>query len=118
MLEDGLKLLIFLIVLGLTLLAAYYSTRFVGTQWGSATRFMDGKSIQILERLYVGRDQHIMLVKLANRHLLLGCTASQITNLAELTSEEIAELTSANQKEQEGVTFSSWLQKMREQKKD
>lgn len=87
--KNLLSLLGILAVLLLVLFGCYLFTRWAGT--GLSGRFlMPGaqRQMKVLERLAVGRDQALLVVRLAKRTFLLGSSPSGFSLLAELTEEE------------------------------
>ena len=72
------------------LLLAWLFTRYLAGRAPGAMRFSrnrDGK-LQLLERMPLGREQYLAVVRAGETYLLLGVTGSQITLLRELSAEE------------------------------
>ena len=89
MAKDLLSLLGVLMVLLLVLFGCYLFTRWAGT--GLSGRFLTPgtqRQMKVLERLAVGKDQTLLVVRLADRTFLLGSSPSGFSLLAELTEEE------------------------------
>ncbi len=95
----------FLTVLGtLVLIAAI----FVGAYWFSRMlakrnrfrRFGSSENIQVLEQMAVGPDRMLLVVKTADKVLLLGVTAQQVTLLKEFEPGEFPERPSSGDGEQ------------------
>lgn len=87
--KDLLSLLGILAVLLLVLFGCYVFTRWAGT--GLSGHFLTPgtqRQMKVLERLAVGKDQALLVVRLANRTFLLGSSPSGFSLLAELTEEE------------------------------
>ncbi|MFI3253265.1 MAG: flagellar biosynthetic protein FliO [Eubacteriales bacterium] len=85
---DGiLAVLSMFVVLIVVLYGAYFTTRFLGTRLGSGFA-MQGDKLSVVHRLSLGREQQLLVVKVANRHILLGCTTTQVTFITELSPEE------------------------------
>lgn len=118
--KEGLTLLALIVVLILVLIASYYTTKLVGRQLGTSSQWQVGQNIKIVERLSMGKDQHIIVADVAGRYLVLGCTPTQISHLCELTPEESAQLLEINTSYQGNIalSFSQWMQKIKETKKD
>ena len=72
------------VVLGL----AYAFTRFIAGSGPARHRAGGGNSMRVLERLSLGRDQHLAVVMLGKRYFLIGITAAGISLVAELSEEE------------------------------
>ena len=86
---DLLSLLSILLTLALALLACYLVTRWTGLGLGSRLG-AGGRHVRVLERVPVGRDQALVVVRAANRVFLLGSSPSGFSLLAELTEEELS----------------------------
>jgi len=74
----------------LVFVGAYYATRFIGkhnSMQGSSSREM-----RVIDRLTLGRDQHLLIVEAGDKVLLLGVSPQRIDNLAELSKETFANL--------------------------
>ena len=88
--KDILSLLGVLLVLLLVLGGCWLFTRWAGT--GLAGRgfgaALQQRQMKVLERLAVGKDQSLLVVELAGRYLLLGCSPAGVALLCELTEEE------------------------------
>ncbi|MDE7221145.1 MAG: flagellar biosynthetic protein FliO [Oscillospiraceae bacterium] len=88
--KEVLSLLGALLILLLVLAGCYLFTRWAGT--GLAGRDFGPvgrrRQIKVLERLTVGKDQSLLVIELAGRYFLLGCSPSGISLLCELTEEE------------------------------
>ena len=87
--QEIFSLLGIILVLLLVLGGCYLFTRWAGT--GLGARFGaggGGARMKVVERLPVGRDQALLVVKAGQRYLLLGSTPAGLTLLAELTPEE------------------------------
>lgn len=80
-----LKIFFYLIVLILVLVMAYYTTRILGR--GINIRPESG-NMCVLDRLAVGRDSCLLVVKVQERILLLGLSPAGIQNLGELEAYE------------------------------
>lgn len=84
------ELIWLLIAIVLVMGLAYFATRFVGgNMLARGSRKTHGKMLRSVEQMYLGRDRQIILVQVGERYFLLGNTANQITNLAELSAEEV-----------------------------
>jgi len=68
---------------------AYWFTKFTAGR-GAFGSFQGGRRMEVLDRLSLGRDQHVILARVGERYLLLGTGTAGITLLAELTAEEAA----------------------------
>lgn len=72
------------------LLLAWLFTRYLAGRTPGAVRFSRGRDggLRLLERMPLGREQYLAVVRAGERYLLLGVTGSQITLLRELSAEE------------------------------
>lgn len=78
-----------LVVVGVLVLA-YFCTRFIGRHGmpGAFRGGINGQELGILWQQSLGKDQHLVLLKLHGRCLLLGSAQGGIRVLAELSEEE------------------------------
>ena len=88
--SDLLSLLGIVLTLALVLLASYLAARWAGTGLGGRLGAGGGQHVRVLERVSLGRDQTIVVVRAANRYFLLGSSPSGFSLLAELTEEELS----------------------------
>ena len=116
--KDLLSLLGIILVLLLVMVGCYLFTRWAGTGLGGSFGLGGGgERMKVVERLAVGRDQALLVVRLADRYLLLGSTPAGFTLLAELTEEEGALWApAAEPMEKPGMDFRELLRKLREKK--
>lgn len=116
--QELFSLLGIILVLLLVLGGCYLFTRWAGTGLGG--RFGaggGGARMKVVERLPVGRDQALMVVRLGERYFLLGSSSSGFSLLAELTEEEGALWApSAEPTDKPGMDFRELLRKLREKK--
>ena len=78
-----------LAVILLVLAGAWFFTRWAGQNFGgSGLLIRSGSRLRVLDRVMLGRDQALLVVKAGQRYLLLGSTPAGVTLLAELTQEE------------------------------
>ena len=68
---------------------AYWFTKYMAGR-GALGAFSAGRRMEVLDRLPLGRDQSLLLVRAGGRHLLLGVGTAGVSLLAELTEEEAA----------------------------
>lgn len=74
------------------LLLAYFSTRYLaGRGIGGLSRIKGrGGQLCLLDRMPLGREQYLAVVRAGSSCLLIGVTGSQITLLRELSEEDAA----------------------------
>ena len=113
--SDLLSLLGIVLTLALVLLASYLAARWAGTGLGGRLGAGGGPHVRVLERVSLGRDQTIVVVRAANRYFLLGSSPSGFSLLAELTAEE-GELWASSGDTPEAPDFRAMLRKLREKK--
>lgn len=75
-----------------------------------------GEHFKVLARLSLGREQAVVLLRVGERHFLLGVTPSAVSTLAELTQEE-AQACSEASEQAVGPGFGETLRTMLQQKK-
>lgn len=80
------SILLFVLVLFL----AWFCTRWIGKRFGLRTAAGGGK-IKILDRMALGTDRSLLVVRLEDRVWLLGVTAHHISKIEELDPEIFAE---------------------------
>ncbi len=118
MTKDLLSLLGIILVLLLVLGGCYLAARWTGTGLGAALGRGSAR-MQVVERLPVGRDQVLLVVRLGDRYLLLGSSSSGVSLLAELTEEEgalWAPAEATTDKAGIDLDFRELLRKLREKK--
>ncbi len=64
------------------LVAAYFATRMVAKGYGGS--LSTRRNMEVLDRLPLGKDQSLLVVRVGGRVLLLGCTPNHIQALEEL----------------------------------
>ena len=87
--KDLLSLLGMLAVVLLVLVGAYLFTHWAG-KGGLLTPYMaspGGGQLQILDRLPLGKEQWLLVVRVGSRYFLLGSAPSGVSLVAELTEE-------------------------------
>lgn len=77
-----------LLVLILILIGAYFTTRIIGLQLLTGSVKDSQKKLAVVHRLQLGRDQQLAVVRVGNRHLLIGCTQTTISFITNLSMEE------------------------------
>lgn len=87
--DSVISLVSVLILTALILYLSYVFTKSLGRGMGLKRR---GSCMEMLERLPLGQDKAIAIVRTGNRYYLIGIASSQITLLAELPEEIQKEL--------------------------
>ena len=78
-------IIIFLFVLALT----YFVTKWLG---GVQKTRMHNKNLQLLESLQISNGKYIHIIKAGEKYLVVAVGKEEVTMLAELTEEQLAEL--------------------------
>ncbi len=76
-------------VLILTVLILYLSHLFTKSLGNGIGMKQGGTCMQMLDRLPLGQDKAVAVIRLGDRYYLIGIASSQITLLAELSEEEV-----------------------------
>lgn len=80
-----LKILFYLVVMILVLALAYYTTKVVGNGVG---RRQENSNMCVLDRMAVGRDSFLLVVKIQDQIFLMGVSPAGIEKLGELEDYE------------------------------
>lgn len=83
-------------VLILTVLILYLSHLFTKSLGNGIGMKRGGTCMQMLDRLPLGQDKAVAVIRMGNRYYLIGIASSQITLLAELSEEEVPKETEAS----------------------
>jgi flagellar protein FliO/FliZ len=78
--------LISIFVLILVLFAAYLAARFAGMRIKSTIR---SRHMEIVDRIILGRDKALLLVKVGKRSFVVGMTQQMMSTIAEIESSEL-----------------------------
>ena len=107
----GIILVLLLVLGGCYLFTRWASTGLVGGPGRGSAR------MQVVERLPVGRDQVLLVVRVGARYLLLGSSSAGFSLLAELTGEEGAMWApDVESTDKPGMDFRELVRKLREKK--
>ena len=79
-----------ILLFALVLFLAWFCTRWIGKRFGLRT-VAGGSKIRILDRMVLGTDRSLVVVRLEDRVWLLGVTAHHISKIEELDSEQFPE---------------------------
>lgn len=77
----------------LVLMVAVFVGAFYASKW-VAKKYQPGapgtaKNIEVIERLVIGKDNHLMIVRAGGKIMLLGVSPGKITRLEEFAPEDI-----------------------------
>ena len=70
---------------------AYYFSKFLSKKY--QPKYGDAKNIEVIERMTVGKDQSLALVKVSDRVFLLAFTAQSVTKIEEMDASLFPENT-------------------------
>ena len=84
--DNVLQLLGLCLLLIIILIAAYYTSRFVGRY--KLGQLKEG-NIQVIESYAMNTNSMLHIVKIANKYLVLGVSKEQITYITELDEDDI-----------------------------
>lgn len=93
MLEGSLGPLLWYVISVVVILGlAYWVTRRIGQQGGLGPQRRTGKELRltILAQAALGKDQRLVVVRAGSRYFLLGTAPGGVTNLAELSEDDIS----------------------------
>ena len=71
-----------IVLMLLVFVGAYYFSKFVSKKY--QPKFGNARNIEIIERMTVGKDQSLALVKVSCRVFLLAFTAQSVTKIEEM----------------------------------
>ncbi len=77
-------------VLLITCLAYLFTRYVVGTKQGMLIGMQNKKeNMQVIQQLYLGKGQRVVVVQAGKRYMVLGVTENNITMLTEMSEEEV-----------------------------
>lgn len=88
MLDELASLIWSILLIIVILVLAYLFTRFVAGRSGGGILRYRGRRITVLEKVTVGKDQKILLVKMGEHYYFLGCAQGGISCLEQVSQEE------------------------------
>jgi len=105
--DNLLQLLGLCLILALILVAAYYTSRFIG-------RYKMGQlkdsNIQVIEAFRISPNKMLQIVRIANRYVVLGISKDQITYITELDGNEVV---THDVQENEKLSFREVFEKLK-----
>ncbi len=87
-LKAGLTIAGMLAAMVAILFAAYYTTRFLGKQYGGPGLAKNSR-FQIADKIVLGKNQYLCVVRIAQKTLLISVTQNNISLLCELEDYQI-----------------------------
>lgn len=106
-----------LVVIGAILVLAYAFTRFVAAR-AVGERFYRGGLITVLEKVPVGKDEKLLLVKLGEEYYFLGVGSASITCLGQVPRQTAEEWEKAKKEQPAPIGFRQALEQVMKQRKD
>ncbi len=107
-----------LVIIVVILFLTYICTKYIGNRmsFGGYTRQM-GRYISIIDRMMLGQESSVALVKVSDRVFLLGITGDNVNLLMELKEDEITELPAPANANDTGAAFKDVIERLRDRKK-
>lgn len=106
MIDDILQIFLMLFVLVAIIIAAYYSTRFIGNR---SSRFLSGKYIKVIDRIVVANDKSILIVQIGLSYSIIAVTGQGINLLKDLPYEELVEIKDDSKVNSTPEVFANYL---------
>lgn len=108
--SNVIELLGLCLVLAIILLAAYYTSRFIGKyKLGQ----LKDSNITVIDMYKISNSKMLQIVKIANKYVVIGISKDQITYITELDEEEVL---THEDKEGETKSFRDIFEKLRRNK--
>lgn len=82
--------IVLVVLMLLVIFAAYFTTRFLSSKARNITKC---KYIEVKDRMFLGRDKHILLIEVGAKAYLVGITNQNINVIGALSKDEIIPLT-------------------------
>jgi len=108
--DNILQLLGLCIILVIILIAAYYTSRFVGRYKLGQLR---SSNFEVIEAYKINSGNMLLLVRIADRYVVLGVSKDQITYITDLEKDKIL---TYEVKEGEKLSFSQIFEKFKSKK--
>jgi flagellar biosynthetic protein FliO len=113
--DDFLSLLFPMVVVVVIIIAAYLTTKWIA---GKQSAFTSGNIIRVIERVAVGRDAYLLIVKVDDKTYLVSATNGGIELLDELPIDALEKYQVGNRKNDFTEIFMSLINKKGAEKKD
>lgn len=78
--------LMYFLVMVVVIFAAYIAARWISLKY---EKMSSGKYIEQLDRVFVGRDRSVIIIRVGQKVLLLSCSAQGTTLISELDEEDL-----------------------------
>lgn len=76
----------YIVVMLAVIFGAYFTTRFIS---GKSSKLLKSRHIHLLDRMPLGKDKNIVLIKVGDQNILVGVTNQSINNLGEISGESL-----------------------------
>ena len=107
-------LLIIVVILFLT----YICTKYIGNRMSlGGYGGQNARYISIVDRVLVGQESSVALVKVSGRMFLLGITGENVNMLTELTEDELTEIPAPVNGNYAGTAFKDVIERLKYRKK-
>lgn len=91
--DSFIQLITVLVIFAFVLFITYVTTRWIGNF--QRNQFA-GRNIELLEAARLNQSQYIQIVRIGSRYLVLGISKDTITQLGELSEEEVSSFNETN----------------------
>ena len=109
--DSYLQLVSVLIIFVVVLAATLYVTKWMANyQKGTST----SKNIEIIDTCKISTNKYIQIVRIGDRHVALGITNDQITNLGDVNGDELV----LKNPDDENINFKDVFAKIKGEKKE
>ena len=114
--DSYLQFLSVLIIFILVLAATFYVTKWIANYQKGAER---GKNIEVIETFRISNNKYIQIVRIGNRYVSIAVTNDHITNLGDVSFDELVLEESFNKNVSlKDVSFKEIFEKIKGEKKN
>lgn len=92
-----------IVALGITLGLMFLTFKVMGTK---VNNINDGKYVKIIERVQVGKESSILVIKVGKKGYVLTNTSEHMEKLSELTEDEVTDIEENNRKKAQDMSES------------
>lgn len=75
-----------ILIFSLVIFLAYFVTKFVSLK---AINYSKSNNLEIIDRIAIGRDKYLYIIKAGNKYILIGTSGNYISRLKDLKEEEL-----------------------------
>lgn len=107
-----------LVIIVVILFLTYICTKYIGNRMslGGYTR-QNARYISIIDRVMVGQESSVALVRVSGRVFLLGITGDNVNMLTELEQDELIEIPAPVNGNYTGTAFKDVIERLKDRKK-